>query len=35
MFRHIPTLLSLLVLVGSYWIVSYMEYLEYIKYGII
>lgn len=34
MLKHIPTLLSLLVLVGSYWIVSYMEYLEYIKYGI-
>lgn len=34
MLKHIPTLLSLLVLVGGYWIVSYMEYLEYIKYGI-
>ena len=34
MFKHISTLLSLLILVGGYWIVSYMEYLEYIKYGI-
>ena len=35
MFKHISTLLSLLVLVGGYWAVSYMEYIEYIKYGII
>ncbi len=34
MFKHIPTLLSLLILVGGCWIVSYMEYLNYIRYGI-
>ena len=34
MLKRISTLISLFVLFGGYWAVSYMEYLEYIRYGI-
>lgn len=34
MLKYISTSICLFVLLGGYWIVSYMEYLNYIKYGI-